>query len=419
MAMDAPATTPLDRLDLATLRERTSVKWRAFDPDVLPLWVAEMDVELAEPVVAALTDAVRRGDTGYAATSRDLAAAVADFAQERWGWEGPQAARSALVPDVMVGAVELLRLLTEPGDAVVVNPPVYPPFYAFLTSADRVPVEAPLGPAGRLDLAVLEEAYAAATRAHRRVAHLLCSPQNPTGVVHTRDELEAVAALADRYGVRVVSDEAHAPLTLPGARFTPYLAVDGGERGLAVLSAAKAWNLAGVKAALAVAGAEAASDLARLPEEVGHGVSHLGVMAHTAAFGAPGSRAWLDLLIGGLDRNRRLLADLLAEHVPDVRYRPPEATFLAWLDFRDDALGRVGGGSGSGPCDLTEAVGVGRLLRREGRVALSSGEAFGPGGAGHARLNFATGTGVLTEAVHRISRVSAQVKDASPGGQET
>lgn len=360
------------------------MKWRTYPADVLPLWVAEMDVPLAEPVVRALTDALALGDTGYPAGTA-YAEALAAFADKRWGWDGLAVERTAIVPDVMLGVVEMLRLVTGHGDPVVVNPPVYPPFFQFIGHMDRQVVEAPLGADRRIDLGALEEAFQEAVAGGRRAAYLLCSPHNPTGTVHTTGELTAVAALADRYGVRVVADEIHAPLTAAGVDFVPYLSVPGAENGLSLMSASKAWNLAGIKAALAVAGPAAAADLARLPEEVSHGPSHLGVIAHTAALSE--GTAWLDALLAGLDDNRRLLADLLAAHLPALAHRPGEATFLAWLDCR--ALGL-----GDDPADV--------FLER-GRVALNSGIPFGTGGTGHVRLNLATSPEVITEGVRRMA----------------
>ncbi|MEV5268612.1 aminotransferase class I/II-fold pyridoxal phosphate-dependent enzyme, partial [Streptomyces werraensis] len=234
---------PLTALSLDRLRRRTSMKWRTYPEDVLPVWVAEMDVPLAEPVVRAVTDAMESGDTGYPAGTA-YAEALAAFAAKRWGWSGLAVERTAIVPDVMLGVVEMLRLVTGPGDPVVVNPPVYPPFYDFVRHVDRRVVEAPLGGDGRLDLDVLERAFRGAAGGAGRAAYLLCSPHNPTGTVHTAEELTAVAALAERHGVRVVADEIHAPLVSGGARFVPYLSVPGGERGLSLMSAWKAWNLA-------------------------------------------------------------------------------------------------------------------------------------------------------------------------------
>lgn len=375
---------PLRALTLNHLRRRTSMKWRTYPDDVLPLWVAEMDVPLAAPVVRALTEALELGDTGYPAGT-GYARALAAFAAERWGWKGLAVERAAIVPDVMLGVVEMLRLVTGAGDPVIVNSPVYPPFYQFITHMDRRVLESPLGPDGRIDLDGLERTFRGAVAGGGRAGYLLCSPHNPTGTVHTAGELAAVARLAERYGVRVVADEIHAPVLAPGAVFVPYLSVPEAECGLSLMSASKAWNLAGLKAALAVAGPGAAADLARLPEEVSHGPSHLGVIAHTVALAE--GRDWLDALLAGLDDNRRLLADLLAEQLPAVRYRPTEATYLAWLDCR-------GLGLGDDPAEV--------FLER-GRIALTSGIPFGTGGAGHVRLNLATSPEVITEAVRRMA----------------
>ncbi|KHL15623.1 cystathionine beta-lyase [Mumia flava] len=389
---------PFEQLAVSDLRRRSSLKWSLFEPDVLPLWVAEMDAPLAEPVVRVLTDAAVRGDVGYP-YGPAYAEAFADFAARRWGFDGVEVTRTALVPDVMNGVREAIRLVTGPGDAVVVSPPVYPPFFAFVAHAERRVVEAPLGADGRLDLDALEIAFDAATRApgtrgsstggRRRAAYVLCNPHNPTGVAHTRSELEAVAALAERYGVRVVADEIHGPLVLSGATFVPFLSVEGAESAFVVTSASKAWNLAGAKAGLLIAGPGAVADLARLPEVVAHGASQLGVVAHTAALRDGGP--WLDAAIGGLEGTRSLLADLLATRLPQVRWRRSEATYLAWLDV--SALD-LGGEHPEGP--------AAEILER-GRVALNSGVPFGTGGAGHVRLNYATSAGVLTEAVERVA----------------
>ena len=392
---------PLEGVTLEQLRQRTSVKWRHFPEDVLPLWVAEMDVALAEPISEALHAAVAQGDTGYPAGGRAYGEALAGFAARRWGWDGLDADRTAVVPDVMLGIVEVLRLVTAPGDTVVVNSPVYPPFYAFVAHDDRRVVEAPLDAAGRIDLAALRAAFASARTTSPGMAYLLCNPHNPTGVVHTAEELADIAALAREFDVRVVSDEIHAPLVLEGAAFTPYLSVEGAQDAFAATSASKAWNLAGLKAALVVAGPGAVDDLARLPEEVSHGPSHLGVLAHTVAFNE--GEAWLDTLLAGLADNRDLLGRLLADHLPEVGYTPPEGTFLAWLDCR--ALGLDGTDGGDGPGIVTEVAGPARAFLDHARVALSSGHVFGSGGAGHVRLNFATSQAMLTEAVTRMVTV--------------
>ncbi|MEW2401054.1 MalY/PatB family protein [Streptomyces sp. NPDC046862] len=386
-------TDPLRQLSLEQLRRRTSMKWRTYPEDVLPLWVAEMDVPLAEPVARAVNEAVALGDTGYPAGTA-YAEALAVFARERWGWDGLAVERTAIVPDVMLGIVEMLKLVSGPGDPVVVNSPVYPPFYQFVGNMGRPVVEAPLGGDGRIDFGALEAAFRNVARLARRPVYLLCSPHNPTGAVHTADELARAARLAGTYGVRVVADEIHAPIVAAGVSFVPYLSVPGGENGLSLMSASKAWNLAGLKAALAIAGPDAADDLARLPEEVSHGPSHVGIIAHTAALRDGGD--WLDAVLAGLDDNRRLLAELLAEHLPAVGYEPAQATYLAWLDCRE--LG------------LTEDPADAFLQR--GRVALNSGSDFGTGGAGFVRMNLATSPELITEAVRRM--VTATQPEPAP-----
>ena len=389
--------SPLEQLPIDRLRARTSLKWRTYPADVLPLWVAEMDVPLAPPVAAALHAAIDAGDTGYP-TGPDYALAVRDYAALRWDWPGLDIDRTAIVPDVMMGIAETLKLVTSPGDPVVVCAPVYPPFYAFTRSAGRTIIEAPLGADGRLDLDAVSAALATARAMSGRAALLLSNPHNPTGVAHTRAELEAVAAAAARHQVRVISDEIHGPLVLPGAQFTPYLSVDGADDAFALISASKAWNLAGLKAALLIAGPDAAADLRRLPEEVSHGPSHLGVIAHVAAFrhGQP----WLASLLAGLTANRDLLAKLVAEHLPQVRYRSPEATYLAWLDCR--AFGLHDADAGTDNHVVSDLSGPARMFLDRARVAVSSGHVFGHGGAGFVRLNFATSPAILREAIQRM-----------------
>lgn len=377
--MDNPLLGP----GLERLRERRSVKWRLYDPEVLPLWVAEMDVVPAEPVQRAVARAMASGDTGYP-WAADYAQALSSFAATRWGWE-PDPATMEIVPDVMLGVVEVLKLVTDPGAVVVVNSPVYPPFFQFVTHLGHRVVEAPLGPDGRLDLGSLDRAFGEAARQGGRAAYLLCNPQNPTGAVHTREELTAALELAESHAVRVVADEIHAPVVPAPARFTSVASLPAGSRAFALMSASKAFNLAGLKAAMAVPGPAAVADLARMPEEVSHGASHLGVIAHRAAYLEGGE--WLDALLAGLDDNRRLLAELLTEQLPEVGYRPPEGTFLAWLDFTRLGLG-----------DDPAAV-----LRERAKVALHPGPGFGTGGPGHARLNFGTSPDILREAVGRIA----------------
>ncbi|WP_029291199.1 MalY/PatB family protein [Cellulomonas sp. HZM] len=369
--------TIFDEVSLEQLRARTSEKWREYPSDVLPLWVAEMDVPQLDAVVDAVTAALRSGDTGYD-TAHAYAQAYAPFARERLGWE-VDVERSRSVPDIMNGVAQVLALVTEPGAAVVINPPVYPPFPHFVGLVGRRVVDAPLGADGRLDLATIEESFAAAGPGS---GYLLCNPHNPTGAVHTPDELRAVGELARRHGIRVVADEVHAPLTLHGA-FTPATTVI--PDAIALHSGSKAFNLAAVATALAVPGPETSLD--DLPEIVSHGVSHLATIAHGAAFAHGG--AWLDRVLDGLRENRALLADLLAEHLPAARWHPWEGTYFAWIDLRG----------------TSEPVRPGRALLERGRLALNEGASFGAGGEGYVGLNLAASSATITEAVRRMAAV--------------
>lgn len=381
---------PLEQLSLDQLRQRRSAKWRAFGDDVLPLWVAEQDVPLAEPVAQSLHRAVELGDTGYP-FSGEFAESLSEFASARWNWK-PALTQIRPVRDVMTGVVEALKLVTDLADTVIVNSPVYPPFFNYPRSAGMRVVEAPLGADGRLDLQMLEESFNLRTLGGS-AAFLLCNPHNPTGVVHTREELEQVAQLAEKYGIRVVADEIHAPLTYD-AEFVPYLSVD--PRGYSVMAASKAWNLAGTKAGLLVAGEEAVPELSGLPREAAHGASHFGVIAQTAAYREGGD--WLQALLAGLDSNRRLLGELLSDHLPELTWTAPQGTYLAWLDFsaygfEDD----VAEGGEEAPIK-----GPAKFLLQQAKVALTAGHPFGTGGERHARLNFAASQQTITQAVERM-----------------
>lgn len=366
---------------------RTSVKWAAYGPDVIPMWVAEMDAAPVPAVVRAVTEAVRRGDTGYAVDGR-YARAFADFAAWAWGWQvDPELTMG--VADVMIGVEIVLRQVVSPSGVVVVSSPCYDSFYGFVATTGRGLVDAPLTAAGRLDVVGLESAFAGARAQGRDAAYLLCNPQNPTGTVHTGAELRALAELAHAYDVTVVADEIHAPLVYPDSTpFTPWLTV--ARSGFVVTSASKAWNLAGFKAALVVAGEQSADTLRRIDRVHTHGVGHIGEIAHIAAYRE--GREWLAQLLTELDDNRRWLRATLPASVPGVRVHPGEATYLAWLDARSVGLG-------DDPATW---------WRHHAGVALASGTNYAPSsGRGLARLNFATSPTILRAAVDALAAATA------------
>ncbi len=380
--MDASLHAAIDALDESTLRARRTMKWSRYAPDVLPAWVAEMDYPVASAVLAAARDVLDRSDLGYPEPN-GLVEAFAGWAQRAQGWS-PDPALAVPVADVMAGIEAALRVLTEPGDGVVVATPAYPPFFTLLDDMHRRTVTCPLldtGARWQLDLDRLDEALAAGAR-----AVLLCHPHNPTGTVLQPDELHAVAGLTARHGAQVISDEVHAPLLASGETFTPYATIS--ETAVTLTSISKGWNVPGLKCALLVAQPGAAHVAAAVPERERLRASVPGVAASTAAWTDDGG--WLDAVRRYLDRTRAELAGWPRDH-PRIRTRPGQAGYLAWLDLRDAGLG-----------DDPAAV----LLER-GRVALNPGHTFSrppEGGHGWVRLNHGTSVPLLHRVLERIGR---------------
>ena len=368
--------------DLATLHERRSDKWTGHDHDVLVATIAEMDFPVAEPVAEVLRAAIDRSDLGYApATPRSLREAFAGFAQRRLRWNvDPE--QVTLVPDVMVGLVELARILAGPDGAVAFVTPAYPPFFTRLPHA-----VARLEHLSALDNGTVDRDALAASIAGGTRVLILTNPHNPTGRLLPRPELEAIAELCAEHEVWVLADEIHAPLVLPGAEHLPWLEVSDAARacGIALTSASKAFNVPGLKAAqLVTASDRARRVVARLPD-LADQAGLLGILAAEAAFA--GGDEWLDAVLAQLDANRSLLRERLAAEVPGIQWQPPAASYLAWLDCR--ALG-----VGDDPADF---------FRERARLALSPGLNYGREGAGFARLNFGTSPDLVAEAVRRIS----------------
>ncbi len=373
---------------LASLRKRTSFKWRTYPADVLPAFVAEMDFDPAaeiKDVIRALLDA---GDLGYPHRG-ELGEAFAEFAADRLGW-APDPDLIFPVPDVMTGIAEVIQAITEPGAGVVINPPVYAPFFFRLELAGRRIVEAPLRRDADGGYHLDAEAIDRALTQPGTGAYLLCNPHNPLGRVWSREDLTTVADLCERRGVPLLVDEIHAPLVLPGALHVPFHTLDHPSARQAVVfsSASKGWNIPGLKCGIAVAGDAAAAAILQQRWEALL-ASHLGV--HATVVALRHARPWLDAAVAQIDANTRLLSTLLADRLPAVGYRPPQASFLAWLDCREL-------GAGEDPAAM--------FLDR-GKVALSPGPDFGSQGRGFARLNIGTAPELIADAVDRMAAAMA------------
>lgn len=377
---------PLD-VPESELRRRRSQKWQAYPEDVLPLFVAETDVLLAPAIRERLAAAVADGDTGYFTEIERFAGVCARY-YSRFGYEVPEA---SVVPvnDVGVGVRESLARVLPAGAGIVYTPPVYMPFGPWIRRVGMSPVAVPLidhdDDNPRLDLAGIERALADGAR-----GILLSHPHNPTGVLHSDAELAELAELASKYDAVVVSDEIWAPLTMPGVDFHSFLSVSDTARevGLAISSASKAFNLAGLKCAFVVNGNPEKFEVRR--SALSGAVGHFGALAGEAAL--VDSLDWLEDMRAALSSNLDLMERLLAEHLPRARWRRPDAGFVAWIDLREYP------GLGDDPA---------ALFLDEGRVALSNGPAFGTQGKGFVRVNFACSKEILTEAFVRMGRVAA------------
>lgn len=379
----------LERYRLEDLSARQSGKWRRVAPGDIAAWVADMDFPVAPVIREVLERAVATDDLGYPA-SATIAAARAAFAERLASRHGlAVSAQDVLLSSDVVQCMYLgIETLTEPGDGVLFLTPTYPPFFSAVADTRRRAVTVDLHPGPdrfELDLEHLE----AVARRERPRCLLLCNPHNPTGRAFGRDELEALAALCCELDLVVLADEIHADLVLPGASHVAFgsLGPEIAGRTVTLTSASKAFNIAGLRCAAAAFGSTALRErFEQVPAGARGGVGSLGMLAAISAYET--GDEWLESVLGLLDANRRTLAEWAAG-VPDLVYRAPEATYLAWLDLRALGLG-----------DDPAAE-----LERSARVVLSPGPSFGEAGKGHARLNFATSPAVLAEMLGRIGAV--------------
>ena len=376
---------------LAELQKHRSEKWRGFSHDILPLPVAEMDFPVAQPIRELLSEMVSTSDMGYLGSIPEMGTSFAGFAKRRWHWDvEPTYVRIAT--DVGVAVVELLRVFAKPGEKVLISSPVYQNFYTWIRETQIEMVDVPFirsaqevdGTGWSHDWDGIERAYQSGVK-----VHLLCSPHNPMGKVYTKEDLLRIIALAKKYGVIVISDEIHAPLTFKEQPFIPFLSLgeDAANVGVAVTAASKGWNIAGLKCAIIISQNEKMHEkLNELPPAMHYRASLLGAFATVAAFekGEP----WLDSVLEMLDDNRNLISNLIESRLPAIGYAKPHCSYLAWLDVSKLNLGEDPGAA----------------LVERAKVAFNPGHIYGELGKSHVRLNFATSPVIITEAFERIAR---------------
>lgn len=374
-----------DDSDIERLRARNNIKWHRYDPDVLPLWVAEMDYHTAPVVMDAVRRAVDEEQFGYPGSAPELREAYARFSAGRLDF-AIDPGRCEVIPDVLTGIQVGIGVFTPADSPVIVTTPAYMPFLDLPGVCGRKRVDVPLvwsDTNGRweLDLDGIDAALAAGAR-----GLILCQPYNPVGRIFTADELRALADVVAAHDGFVFSDEIHSPVILRG-RHVAYASVSevAASHTLTLAAASKGWSIPGLRTAIAVTHTDAnwrtwekhASPLRT------HGAAPVGIAATTAAFtdGEP----WLDAALDHIRGNQAWLVDFLASELPEVGHTPGDGTYFAWLDFRPLGISNPG-----------------QWLVEQARVALNEGRTFGAAGRGWVRLNLATARPILVEACERI-----------------
>jgi len=385
-------------LPVETLRARRGIKWKRYGETVLPAFVADMDFAVAESVQSAVRRIVDQQDYGYyhREDQEGLESAFADRMRERFGWE-PAPERTLPITDLLQGIAAAIVAFSEPGDGVVVQTPIYPPFLTGIDGTGRRRVLNPMVDSGSR-LVVDPDGLRRVVDTRTRIL-LLCNPHNPSGRAFEPEELDAVGNVAIEHDLVIVSDEIHCDLVFPGGRHIPTGSLGGkiAARTVTVNSATKGFNIAGLRCAVIHFGSEELQERFRraVPERLLGGVNAIGIDATIAAWrhGQP----WLDGVMERLKANRDRVAAWVAEVMPAIHSYPPEATYLAWLDCRRLAL------PASSPQEF---------FLRQAQVALGVGADFGPGGETCVRLNFATSAPILDEVLERmataISRAAAR-----------
>jgi cysteine-S-conjugate beta-lyase len=367
-------------------RGTDSIKWRQFEDDVIPLWVADMDFVSPEPVITALQDRVAHGVFGYARPSRDLVGAIQDRLKKLYAWEVPEE-HLVFLPGVVTGLNFSFQLYADPGDEVLVQSPIYSHFVTDPVVRGRVAKDQPLAKKGdtyEIDFDAFEKAITPRTK-----MFALCNPHNPVGRAFRKDELEQLAEICLRHGLLICSDEIHCDILYPGHRHTPIatLSEEVAEQTITFMSPSKTFNLAGLKSSFAIIGDPALRE-AWMKGSQGL-IPHVNIMGLTAAQAAfTHGQDWLDQCLLYLDGNRRFLEECVHEKLPSLRMTKMEATYLAWLDCRQSGI----------PDNAFD------FFLRESRVALNDGNECGTGGKGFVRLNFACSRMILVEALDRMAR---------------
>lgn len=384
-------TTTTFEIPLATLRSRRGAKWNYYAKDVMPAWVADMDFRVPPPVHAALQRLVDETDFGYPWRTGDdsLAAAFVDRMRERFGWEIDRDLVQVTTECVQC-MYETAMVFSAPGDGILLQTPIYPPFLGTIEKTGRRLVENRLKDDGTRYVLDVEHLHTVVDDSTRIL--FLCNPHNPTGRVYTREELTTLGNLAVERDMVILSDEIHADLVYSGNTHIPIasLSPEIAARTITITSATKAFNIAGLRAAVMHYGSAALRDKvhAQIPEYLMGQVGITGTDATIAAWRE--CQPWLDDVMGRLESNRDLVHRFMSAEIPGIHQYKPEATYLYWLDCRDLDL----------PTETPQAFFLDRA-----KVGLNDGGMFGEAGKTAVRLNFATSEEVLRQVLERMAEV--------------
>lgn len=369
-----------------------SEKWSRYPPEVLPMWVADMDFRSPEPVIQALRERVEHGIFGYGTEPWALREVLVERLSRLYGWHvAPEA--FVFVPGVVTGFNLACRAFTRPGEGVLVQTPVYPPILEAPRHAQctRDEMQLTQGPDGRY---TVDMDLFARTLTPRTRAFLLCNPHNPVGRVFTREELAAMAEQCLRHRILIISDEIHCDLVYPGARHVPIatLAPEVEAQTITLMAPSKTYNIPGLQCSVAIIPNPARRK--RFTEARDGLVPEPNIMGYVAALAAyRDGDAWLEAALQYLERNRDLVCEFVAQELPGVRTTKPEGTYLAWLDCREAGI----------PGNPHH------FFLREARAALNDGAEFGRGGEGFVRLNFGCPRPLLLEGLRRLRAALASL----------
>jgi cystathionine beta-lyase len=366
-------------------RNSDSSKWNYYPEDVLPLWTADMDFAVPQPVLEALHSRVDHGVFGYAMEPAELREILAARLARLYGWQ-VQSAHIVFLAGVVLGFNRFCRATAAPGDAVLVQPPVYPPIFAApeknrLVRQEAVLVRDAAGKYG-IDFDAFQSAITDRTR-----AFILCNPHNPVGRAFRRNELERMAEICLRNNVLICSDEIHCDILFRGTQHIPIasLSPEVARRTVTLMAPSKTYNIPGLHCSMAITSDPALRRKLREAEPPFFPEGNLlGFVAAVAAYRDGGE--WLDQVLAYLETNRNLVAGFVAREMPEFKACCPEATYLTWLDCRNTPI----------------SADPYRFFLEKARVALSNGKPFGTGGEGFVRLNFACPRSTLVEALGRM-----------------